>query len=177
MKTILKLSIWSLIFVIFYFYQVQDRLMQTGEQRVYAADIGAAHDAAISSMIGTEDGRLNFDSSIGTAAFRSSLATNLGLEARGLSPLPGTLLADPVKIIGLYFLGDDKAPQDAQGHPQYPYIFKTTAVYRDKTIAIKETIYGPSVVAIIQYTHNVMTPTGKPTSYKKATYRYYPRQN
>jgi hypothetical protein len=145
-----------------------------GEQRIYAAGIAAAHDAAVSSITGTQDGLVLFDSGRGTLSFKESLARNLALSAVDLVPLPNTLLADPVKIVGLYFLGDDKAPKDSQGKPEYPYPFTISATYRGQAIQVNETIYGPSVVSIIEYTHNITMPTGKTKGYKKVTYRYFP---
>jgi hypothetical protein len=80
---------------------------------------------------------------------------------------------EPIKIIGLYLLGDDKAPKDMNGNPMYPYPFTTNAIYRGQTIQVKETIYGPSVIGVIEYTHPVIVPMGNPpVNYKKAIYRY-----
>lgn len=176
MKMVYHLIVWFVLFVIMYVYSVDDRIMQIGDHRAYASVIGAAHDAAIKSRQGMEDGRLNFDPTIGESVFRQSLAEQLWLYPTDLTPKPDGLFHDPVKIIGLYFLGDDAAPKDAQGAPVYPWNFTTIANYRGTSIVVNETIYGPSVVGIIEFVHDVVSPNGiRPVSYKKATYRYYDR--
>ncbi|MFM9329029.1 hypothetical protein [Paenibacillus mesotrionivorans] len=175
MKTVFKLSVWMIAWMMLYVFQVQDRTLQRGEGQMYGAAIVAAHDAAVESIMSQEDGFMTFDPVLGTAAYKKSLAVNVGLDPITLVPNPNTLLREPVKIIGLFFLGDDKAPKDGAGSPQYPYTFSETATYRGQTILVKETIYGPSVVSVIEFTHDVMTPIGRPVTYKKATYRYWDR--
>ncbi|MEI7026191.1 hypothetical protein [Paenibacillus sp. y28] len=176
MKIIIHLSCWSLIWTIMLVYQVQDRYMSVGEHKVYSSIIGAAHDAAVVSRKGVEEGRVIFDEELGTRQFRASLAANLRLYADDLSPQPDSMFGVPLKIVGLFFLGDDKAPQGVDGFPVYPWTFTATAEYRGGQVPIRETIYGPSVVGVIEFTHNVNVPgVGKPVTYKKATYRYYDR--
>ncbi|WP_163860411.1 hypothetical protein [Paenibacillus elgii] len=173
MKVVIQLCVWSIVFITLIAYQVMDRMLETGEHRAYAAAIIAVHDAAVVKRSDLSSGWIVFDPAAAPDSFRKSLGLQLKLNPDDLSPLPDSMWKEPFKIIGLYLLGDDKAPKDARGQPIYPYEFTANAVYRGKTIQVKETIYGPSVVGVIEFTHNVNLPWGPPpTSYKKAIYRY-----
>ncbi|MFS1519594.1 hypothetical protein V1503_24510 [Bacillus sp. SCS-151] len=91
-----------------------------------------------------------------------------------MTPTENSLLEDPVKIIDIFFLGDDKAPTDVMGLPEYPYTFTATVTYREEEITIERAIYGPTVLGLIEVQHGV---ENKPISYFKAAYRYKDRGN
>jgi hypothetical protein len=173
LKLVLHLCVWSIVFTLFTVYGVQNRILEMGEERAYAAAIIGSHDAAVMSRIDQSSGWVVFDSLRANASFRASLSRQLKLNPDDLSPQAGSMWKEPIQIIGLYLLGDDKAPKDFNGNPMYPYQFTANAVYRGQAVQVKEIIYGPSVIGVIEYKHPVVVPTGKLTvNYKKAIFRY-----
>lgn len=172
MRLVINLSVWAIIFAFFMVYDHEDRKITTGELRGYAAAIIAAHDAAVPIEDAKAHGVLIFNETVGLQNYKQSLMDQFSLNA-DLTPKPISLLTSPVSIVGIWFLGDDKAPKDAQGRAVYPYNFNTTAFYRGQSVAVHEQIEGPSVVGVIQFTHN--TTTTQAITYKKGIYRYMDR--
>ncbi|RUS44941.1 hypothetical protein [Cohnella sp. AR92] len=168
MNMVFRLIATCVIFVIFLKYDTYDRVMVTGEMRSYSATIIAAHDAAIPYEVDKSKGYIVFDEGKGTDNFKQSLTKTLKLNS-DLSPNDNSIFASPVKIVALFFLGDDKAPTDGSGFPSYPYEYQNNVVYRGQTVSINETIYGPSVVGIIEVSYRV---EGSPVTFKTAVYRY-----
>jgi hypothetical protein len=168
MNMVFRIIATCIVFVILFKYNTYDRIMVTGEQRSYSATIIGCHDAAIPLETEKAQGQIVFDETKGTANFRQSLINTLILND-DLSPKANSIFASPVKIVGLFFLGDDKAPKDGGGFPIYPYEFQQTVVYRSKSITVKETLYGPSVIGLIEVGYQV---EGQPISLKSAIYRY-----
>ncbi|WP_240420368.1 hypothetical protein [Paenibacillus periandrae] len=142
--------------------------MITGELRSYSATINGCHDAAIPLEYEMAHGWVVFDETMGLLNFRQTLVKTLLLNS-DLSPKANSIFASPVKIIGLFFIGDDKVPKDGSGNPIYPYDFQENVSYRGDTVIVKETLYGPSVLGLIEVSYKV---EGEPVTLKKAVYRY-----
>ncbi|NHN33350.1 hypothetical protein [Paenibacillus agricola] len=168
MNIVFRLIVTFIVFVIFLRANTFDRIMITGELRAYSATINGCHDAAIPKEYDMAHGWVVFDETKGLLNFRHSLTQTLLLNT-DLSPKANSIFASPVKIIGLFFIGDDKVPTDGSGNPIYPYDFQENVSYRGSTIVVKETLYGPSVLGLIEVAYKV---EGEPVTLKKAVYRY-----
>ncbi|CAN7766863.1 hypothetical protein LJR153_007296 [Paenibacillus sp. LjRoot153] len=172
MRLVINLAVWSIVFILFMVYDHEDRKITTGELRGYAAAIIAAHDAAVSKEDAKAQGILIFDEPSGFQNYKQSLMEQFQLNS-DLTPKANSIFNTPVSIVGIWFLGDDKAPKDAQGKAVYPYNFNSTATYRGQSVAVQEKIEGPSIVGVIQFTHN--TTTSQAITFKKGIYRYMDR--
>jgi len=168
LNIVFRLIATSIVFVIFLKFNTYDRVMVTGEMRSYSATIIASHDAAVPKLYDESRGYIVFDEVKGTYNFKEALMNTLYLNS-DLSPKVNSIFASPIKIVGLFFQGDDKAPKDGGGFPKYPYEFQQNVVYRGKTITVRETLYGPSVIGLIEVAYRV---EGQPISLKSAVYRY-----
>lgn len=168
MNMVFRIIITSIIFALFLQYETFDRIMLTGEMRSYSATIDACHDAAVPLVTEMAEGRIVFDETKGLTNFKHALRSTLMLNS-DLSPKENSIFAAPIKIVGMIFVGDDKVPKDIYGFAIYPYVFQQNVVYRGQTITVKETLYGPSVIGIIEVAYRVK---GEPVTIKQAIYRY-----
>jgi hypothetical protein len=96
-KVVIHLCVWSIVFTLFTLYRVQDRTLEMGEERAYAAAIIGAHDAAVMSRIDQSSGWVVFDTMLATASFRASLSRQLKLNPDDLFPEPGSMWKNPSK--------------------------------------------------------------------------------
>ncbi|SDO15830.1 hypothetical protein SAMN04487897_10941 [Paenibacillus sp. yr247] len=168
MAVVFRIIIQCFIFTLFIFYDVQDRVQSMGEARTYSADIIACHDAAIPKLVDKSKGYVVFDEVAGLASFQQSLIRNLNLQPN-LTPTNNKIFYGQIKIVGVMFIGDDKVPHDASGKPIYPYTYSNSLIYRGHSISVDETLYGPSVIGIIEAGYNTEL---KPVVMKTAVYRY-----
>lgn len=168
MNIVLKLIAYMLVFVLLIKVNTEDRMIMLGEVRTYSAGILATHDAAIIRHDYLADGYIVFDEAQGTLEFRKSLIDNLALND-DFSPKNNAIFSGPIRIAGLFFIGDNKVPADEHGQPTYPYEFEEQIPYRGDVITVREIIHGPSVVAYIEAPLQV---EGNPVKLKNAVYRY-----
>lgn len=168
MKVVFKLIAYMIVVATIIKVNTEDRMIMLGEVRSYGAVILAAHDAAVLNKSREAEGYVVFDEPVGTVKFRESLVHNLGLYP-DMTPNNNAIFSGEIKIVGLYFVGDDKVPQDALGRPIYPFNFVANASYRGNSITAREQLFGPSVVALIEVPLNTES---KPVQLKTAVYRY-----
>ncbi|MEF3304220.1 hypothetical protein [Paenibacillus sp. GYB003] len=168
MKVVFKLIAYMIVVVTIFKVNTEDRMIMLGEVRSYGAVILAAHDAAVLNKSREAEGYIVFDEPVGTIRFRESLIHNLGLNP-DMTPKNTAVFSGEIKVVGLYFVGDDKVPHDPMGRPIYPYSFVQNTTYRGSPITVREQLFGPSVVALIEVPLNTES---KPVQIKTAVYRY-----
>ncbi|MEF2246425.1 hypothetical protein [Paenibacillus sp. IITD108] len=168
MKMVLMLISLLVAIVTIFNVNLEDRMIMLGEVRSYGTVILAAHDAAVVDKSLKAEGYIVFDEIAGTANFRRSLKDNLVLDDQ-LYPINNAIFSGQIKTVGLFFVGDNKVPHDGLGRPIYPYEFVQSVMYRNEVITLRETLLGPSVVALIEAPLNV---EGDIVKLKKAVYRY-----
>ncbi len=168
MKVVLQLIAIMVVIATLLSINTEDRMLMIGEVRSYGSVILAAHDAAVVEQERKAEGYIVFDEVTGARNFRESLMINMNLDSM-LRPDNAAVFSGPIKVVGLFFVGDDKVPHDALGRPIYPYEFVQGVSYRNETITVRETLIGPSVVALIEAPLNVNYGVVK---LKKAVYRY-----
>lgn len=172
MKVVLKLIAYMIVLSLLIKVNTEDRMIMLGEVRSYGANIIATHDAAVIRRDLQAEGFIVFDEVRGLAEFRDSLIINLGLNP-DLSPTNHAIFSGPIKIAALFFVGDDKVPANGNGSPIYPYEFAKNITYRGETITVRETLFGPSIISMIEAPLNV---EGDPIILKRAVYRYLDKE-
>ncbi|WP_051318261.1 hypothetical protein [Cohnella thermotolerans] len=139
MDTVIKVLFGVLVFVYTWLMQEQNQAWDLVRTQLKNANNMATHDAV--QLTHTDDlneGMLVIDFDDALEQFKGTLRANLGLD-ENLSPLPGSPLTAPVRIVHFEVL-------DERTHT-FPYL------YENETYRIAKYLRGPAVVAVIETAH------------------------
>lgn len=124
--------------------QLNYEIDKTGTRQLRDALELAVHDASLNlDKTKVTDGYIVFDQPLAEQMLKNSLATNLKLEPITLNPLTDSFFKGQIRIVYLEYIDDESIKKTGDVFP-----FN----YRNPTYNLLETIYGPSIVAVVETT-------------------------
>lgn len=139
MDTVVKVLFGMLLFLYCWLYQEQNQAWDLVRVQLKNANNMATHDAVqMTRPDELNEGMLVIENADALEQFKKTIRANLGLD-ENLSPLPGSPLTAPVRIVHFEVL-------DERTH-SFPYL------YENETFHIAKYLRGPAIVAVIETEH------------------------
>jgi len=160
MRAAISMLLISVFFISVSLYQLDTETTLLANERLKNAVNRAAHDASLQvDRAELSNGRIVFDRTSAAAAFRQTLAANLGLD-ENLDPKPGTMFSEKARVEYMEFLDDS-------GGLTFPLL------YENSVYSIAKTVRGPAVVAVVSITKPVTSGLSSSWTMRKwAVYEY-----
>lgn len=144
MDYIIKLAFALLVFLHAWLFQMENQEWDAVRSLLKDAGNFAVHDAALQlDDRQLSEGRIRIDEDQAYAVFTETLARNLGLNGT-LEPMAGSRLHSRVRILKFDIV-------DGGAGIVFPY------VYEDSEFGIVKLLQGPSVVAVIETEHPLLS--------------------